>query len=150
MISNADIEDAVSRLLKEETGLDCHSDEVLEGFTLPCFFLKVKLTASQSAGIATVRKSCRCIINFLGEINENMIVRSEEQKRDMAATLYKLFFRTLKVKDRHLLLTDQSDELGGENQDILIFTFNTEYFDGIEEEEKDVIEDVSINKSVKG
>lgn len=145
MINNSDIEYAVTQVLKEETQYECYSNEVTEGFQIPCFFLKAKTQSTEAAGISTVKKTVRVIINYFGPFGEDKVIRDEEERQDMTALLYSLFRQQLKVIDRVFLITDQADELGGDNQDILIFTFNIEFFDDfdIEDEETD-IEDVSV------
>jgi hypothetical protein len=149
MTTNRDIDEAVSVALREKTGFTCYSNEVTEGLELPCFFLKSTLAESQSAGLKTVRKTVRVIINFFGRLKKHSTIRDEDERDKMAATLYDIFFRTLKVKDRFFLITDQSDALAGENQDILIFSFNLEFFDSVEEEENEDITKITVETKIK-
>lgn len=150
MTTEADIEDAISEVLENETGAACYSNEVLEGFVLPAFFLKAKRTGTVPVSSCINRKNVHVIINYFGLFEENGVIRSETDRRRVLNLLYKFFSAPLKVGDRFFLLQNQSDELGGENQDILIFTGDIEFFDDMgPDEDREKITTVNIKNNIQ-
>lgn len=145
MITEKDIEGACADNLRKAGNCPCYSEEVLEGFKAPAFFCKAFLQTAEPAGNLTVRKMVHVVTNYYGPQGENRIIRSEENREEMAATLFRLFYRTLKVGDRFLFIRNQSQTLGGENQDVLIFTFDLDFFDQITPDgEKNLTDDISL------
>ena len=126
MVSTTDIHNAVAQVLKKKTGLKTYSNEVLEGFTRPCFFCKVSFDAVP-ANLHTDRILATVALNYIPSGQKR--VRDEKDGLQMLTLLRSIFRGSLKVGDRYLFIQRAEGDFAGENYDIAVFTITLDFFD---------------------
>ena len=126
MITLNDIHNAVADKLKKETKLKTYSNEVLEGFTAPCFFCKVNIER-KPANLRTDRCYVTVMLNYLPPGEKR--VRDEKEGNRMLSELGRIFRGQLEVQNRKLFIQRADGDFTGENADIAGFGFNLEFFD---------------------
>lgn len=126
MISQNDIHNAVALRLKQQTGLKTYSNEVLEGFSAPCFFCKVNFERFP-ANYGTDRCFVTVALNYLPPGEKR--VRDEKIGNEMLTTLGRIFRGQLTVGDRKLFIHKAEGDFTGENYDITGFGFDLDFFD---------------------
>ena len=147
MITQNDIHNAVAKRLKEETKLKTYSNEVLEGFSAPCFFCKVNFERTP-ANLRTDRCYVTVALNYLPPGEKR--VRDEKEGNRMLSELGRIFRGQLKVKDRMLYIRRSEGDFAGENADIAAFGFDLDFFDEADREPKtaNVLEQVDVSHDI--
>jgi len=127
MLKQMDILAAVIALLKTKypaTTTKYYTDEIVEGFKQPCFF--VKLIKSRNTETKNVNSNALSIIlTYFADESTNKQLAFLDCEDD----INDLFGTSFSVEDRHLQINSISAERIGENQDILQVTISTNYFD---------------------
>ena len=151
MITPIDIQNAVSGILKEKTKYKVYSNEVLEGFTAPCFFISVVINNFTRKSKTTFDVEANVEIEYYPYLDPQKRVRDEISSNIMMGVLLKLFSLNLPCRDRHLTITDGKFTLGGQNKDLLRMEFSLSYFDSIKEDEviAEPITDVNLNTKIQ-
>lgn len=115
---------AVAGLIKSKYNYKIYTDEIVEGFKQPCFFIKlVRRTDPQTVNFNS--NALAVIITFFASPSAN----KEIAYLDMTDDLNLLFGNGFKADDRHLKVKNITADRIGENQDILQVTINIDYFD---------------------
>lgn len=119
-ITYLDILDALVTKLAAEFGVTIHSDEVLEGFKMPCFFIKfVPSTTIETLNVAETQLTI-----FLTYFTNN---RNEVVYLEIAERMKNLIDTGFKVKDRFVHVEEINDDRIGEKGDILQFQIDLTY-----------------------
>lgn len=119
-ITYLDILDALVAKLAAEFNYPIHSDEVLEGFKMPCFFIKfVPLTTIETLNVTETQLAI-----FLTYFTNK---RNEVEYLDVAERVKALIDMGFKVKDRFVHVEEISDDRIGEKGDILQFQIDLTY-----------------------
>ncbi len=149
MLSTISIFNAVSKKIEKETGCVVYSNEVLENFKAPCFFLKVSERETEDVGISVMKRIVDVSLNYFPSASEKR-VRSELDGNLMAAKLHSIFHLNIQVEDRYIVIRNRRHDFGGENFDILIFSFDLSFFDDFKvQNEVPPIEKVGLNQKLK-
>lgn len=149
MLSTIDIMNAFSDRIEKETGCEVYSNEVLEGFRTPCFFIKLSEKEAEDYGRNLMRRNIEVSLNYFPPA-EGKRVRSELDGNSMAFRLHRLFHLNIPIGDRVLLIKTRRHDFGGENYDILIFTLELDFFDDFEVQPEPLpIEKVQMNMNLK-
>lgn len=126
MLRQTAILTAIAGLIKSKYSHKIYTDEIVEGFKQPCFFIKlVRRTDSQTVNFNSNNLSI--IITFFASPSTN----KEIACLDMTDDLNLLFGNGFKADDRFLHVKNFTSERIGENQDILQVTITIDYFDGL-------------------
>lgn len=126
IIKQIDILDKVGIILKTEFKSTVYSDEVLEGFDKPCFFIKCLCTNIPQTKNIT-KKKISIIMTYFPKNND----RNEIHYADIMDRLQCLFQRGIKVKERYLHTNDFYIERIGQEQDIIQAILKIEYMERI-------------------
>lgn len=123
-LSQVAIWKAVAKKIHEEYGCTVYSDEVLEEFTMPCFFVKL-LMSSQMQTKNFIKRNVTIIATYFPS-NED---KDEEHYLTAFDKFLLLFQMGFPVGDRYLHVDDiQQDRVGGE-EDILQITMDITFMD---------------------
>lgn len=149
MIKTEDIQQSVADILFEKTGYRVYTNEVLEGFKAPCFFVEVKIGQIQPANRKTFRAVAEIGILYFSQIDSNQRVRSEILLQEMMSKIALWFMPYIRVGDRALTLSFADTSFTGEDGDILSLSFSSAYFDSFEDETgNEPIETVNIAETI--
>ena len=112
-LSQVAIWKAVAKKIHEEYGCTVYSDEVLEEFTMPCFFVKLLMSSEMQT--------------------KNFIKRNEDKDEEHYLTVFDkfllLFQMGFPVGDRYLHVDDIQQDRVGEEDDILQITMDITFMD---------------------
>lgn len=123
-LSQVAIWKAVAKKIHEEYGCTVYSDEVLEEFTMPCFFVKL-LMSSEMQTKNFIKRNVTIIATYFPS-NED---KDEEHYLTAFDKFLLLFQMGFPVGDRYLHVDDiQQDRVGGE-EDILQITMDITFMD---------------------
>lgn len=123
---------AVIGLLKSKYNYKIYTDEIVKGFSQPCFFVKlIKRTDTET--INTNSNSLSIIITYFASSSTN----KEIEYLNMTDDLNLLFDTGFQVGDRYLHVKNVTSERIGEKQDILQITINTDYLDNTNRKDPD-------------
>ena len=147
MIKPLEIQNAVSQILKNKTGYKVYSNEVLEGFVAPCFFVSVIIKDFTRKNRTLIKVDAEVAVEYYPYLDPEKRVRDEISANKMMNILLMLFHLNLPVSDRHLLITDGKFTFGGQNNDLLRMNFALSYFDCPDEEKEagEKITEININ-----
>lgn len=124
MLRQTAILDAVGGLIKSKYNHKIYTDETIEGFKQPCFFVKlVKRTDPQTVNFNS--NSLAVVITFFASPKEN----KEIAYLDMTDDLNLLFDTGFKVGERFIHVKNFTSERIGEKQDVLQVSINIDYLD---------------------
>lgn len=119
-ITYIDIVSVLAKMLDAEFGYPIHSDEVLEGFAMPCFFIKiVPLTSIETLNVTTTTLTA-----YLTYFTNN---RDEVEYLDVEDRVKKVLDIGFDVEDRFVHIDEISDNRLGEDEDILQIQVNLFY-----------------------
>lgn len=135
---------AIAGLIKSKYSHKIYTDEIVEGFKQPCFFVKlVKRTDPQTVNFNS--NSLSIIITFFASSATN----KEIAYMDMTDDLNLLFGNGFNADDRFLKVKNFTADRIGENQDILQVTINVDYFDGLIRTEPEwMMEELILNQKM--
>ena len=108
-------------------------DETKEGFTTPCFFLKLVSVRAPETRLR-YKSTCSLFISFLcekGKVDPLYIY-------DLKDDIYNMFWQGMKVKDRFLKFDSLKSESLGTESDSIQFQLDFTYLDIVEEKETDI------------
>lgn len=126
MLTQIDILKAVRDILINHYEYPVYLDEVKEGFESPCFFLKsIRLTNLDNKSY-----ELNNITIYLTFFSEKGTLTAEELYiiQDSLTSYFRSGF-TVQKDNRYLLTRNLSHEIDGEDSDIIIFSFDIQYYD---------------------
>ncbi len=123
-LSQAAIWKAVAKKIHEEYGCTVYSDEVLEEFTMPCFFVKL-LMSSEMQTKNFIKRNVTIIATYFPS-NE---YKDEEHYLTVFDKFLLLFQMGFPVGDRYLHVDDIQQDRVGEEDDILQITMDITFMD---------------------
>lgn len=123
-VSQVSIWKAVAKKLKEEYQCTVYSDEVLDEFAKPCFFIKF-LMHSELQTKNFIKRNLNIIITYFPE-DEN---KDEEHYLDVFDRFLLLFQMGFPVGDRYLHVSDINEDRVGSEHDILQIVMDITYMD---------------------
>lgn len=125
MLKKADIFKSIVTLLKNKyKGITIYSNEVVEGFKQPCFF--IKFLSNNSTETRNLNSNRLTIIITYFPSNEGNKQLAFLTCEDTLKELFKIGFY---VGERYLHVTSVDNEMIGEEQDILQVMINVNYLD---------------------
>lgn len=148
MLTQIDILKAVRDILINHYEYPVYLDEVKEGFESPCFFLKsIRLTNLDNKSY-----ELNNITIYLTFFSEKGTLTAEELYiiQDSLTSYFRSGFTVLK-DNRYLLTKNLSHEIEGEDSDIIILSFDVQYYDYLytkdnENEAYDRLETLHLNE----
>ena len=123
-LSQVAIWKAVAKKIHEEYGCTVYSDEVLEEFTMPCFFVKL-LMSSEMQTKNFIKRNVTIIATYFPS-NED---KDEEHYLTAFDQFLLLFQMGFPVGDRYLHVDDIQQDRVGEEDDILQITMDITFMD---------------------
>ena len=123
-LSQVAIWKAVAKKIHEEYGCTVYSDEVLEEFTMPCFFVKL-LMSSEMQTKNFIKRNVTIIATYFPS-NED---KDEEHYLTAFDKFLLLFQMGFPVGDRYLHVDDIQQDRVGEEDDILQITVDITFMD---------------------
>lgn len=123
-LSQVAIWKAVAKKLHDEYKCTVYSDEVLEEFTMPCFFVKL-LMSSEMQTKNFIKRNVTIIATYFPS-NED---KDEEHYLTVLDKFLILFQMGFPVGDRYLHVDDIQQDRVGEEDDILQITMDITFMD---------------------
>ena len=123
-LSQVAIWKAVAKKLHDEYKCTVYSDEVLEEFTMPCFFVKL-LMSSEMQTKNFIKRNVTIIATYFPS-NED---KDEEHYLTVFDNFLILFQMGFPVGDRYLHVDDIQQDRVGEEDDILQITMDITFMD---------------------
>lgn len=123
-LSQVAIWKAVAKKLHDEYKCTVYSDEVLEEFTMPCFFVKL-LMSSEMQTKNFIKRNVTIIATYFPS-NED---KDEEHYLTVSDKFLILFQMGFPVGDRYLHVDDIQQDRVGEEDDILQITMDITFMD---------------------
>lgn len=123
-LSQVAIWKAVAKKLHDEYKCTVYSDEVLEEFTMPCFFVKL-LMSSEMQTKNFIKRNVTIIATYFPS-NED---KDEEHYLTVFDKILILFQMGFPVGDRYLHVDDIQQDRVGEEDDILQITMDITFMD---------------------
>lgn len=120
-IEYIDIVSALAGILDKTFGYPIHSDEVLEGFEMPCFFIKIVPVTD----IETLNVTSTSLTAYLTYFTNH---RDEVEYLDVEDKVKKALDIGFKVGSRFIHISDISDTRAGQDEDILQIAVNMTYY----------------------
>lgn len=147
VVKQIDILKQISSMLKTEFDCTVYSDEVLENFTKPCFFIKCLCTNIPQSKNVTKKKISIIITYFPKKIDKN-----EMHYVDVMDRLQMVFEKGIQLKERYIHLNEFLIDRVGEEQDIIQATVRVEFLDRIIRpyQEAEIMEDVQMKVKING
>ena len=145
VVKQIDILKQISSMLKTEFDCTVYSDEVLENFTKPCFFIKCLCTNIPQSKNVTKKKISIIITYFPKKIDKN-----EMHYVDVMDRLQMVFEKGIQLKERYIHLNEFLIDRVGEEQDIIQATVRVEFLDRIIRpyQEAEIMEDVQMKVKI--
>ncbi|MBM6727518.1 phage tail terminator family protein [Megamonas funiformis] len=126
IVKQIDILNQIGAMLKMEFKSTVYSDEILEDFAKPCFFIKCLCTnIPQTKNITKKRLSI--IATYFPKNND----KNEIHYADVMDRIQTLFQRGIPVKERYLHVNEFLIDRVGEEQDIIQTTIRLDYLEQI-------------------
>ena len=126
VVKQIDILNQIGEMLKTEFKSTVYSDEILEDFVRPCFFIKCLCTnIPQTKNITKKRLSI--IATYFPKISD----KNEIHYAEVMDKLQTLFQRGIPVKERYLHVNEFLIDRVGEEQDIIQTTIRLDYLERI-------------------
>lgn len=126
IIKQIDVLKQISIMLKIEFKSTVYSDELLEDFAKPCFFIKCYCTnIPQTKNITKKRMSI--ITTYFPSNND----KNEIHYTDVMDRIQTLFQRGIPLKDRYIHISEINIDRVGEEQDIIQTIIKFEYLEQI-------------------
>lgn len=126
VVKQIDILNQIGEMLKTEFKSTVYSDEILEDFAKPCFFIKCLCTnIPQTKNITKKRLSI--IATYFPKNND----KNEIHYTDVMDRIQTLFQRGIPVKERYLHVNEFLIDRVGEEQDIIQTTIRLDYLEQI-------------------
>lgn len=126
VVKQIDILNQISIMLKAEFKSTVYSDEILEDFAKPCFFIKCLCTNIPQTKNITKKRLSIIATYFPRNADKNEIHYADVMDR-----LQTLFQRGIPVKERYFHLNEFMIDRVGEEQDIIQATIRLDYLEQI-------------------
>lgn len=145
VIRQIDVLNQIGIMLKTEFKSTVYSDEILEGFARPCFFIKCLCTnIPQTKNITKKRLSI--IATYFPKISD----KNEIHYAEVMDKLQTLFQRGIPVKERYLHVNEFLIDRVGEEQDIIQTTIRLDYLERIirPKEQSELMEEMQMRVKI--
>ena len=126
VVKQIDIVKTIIEMLKKEFDCKAYSDESLEGFVKPCFFIKFMSTSTPQT-VNFTSKHVSIVLTYFPKDSE----RNEVHYLDVFDRVQMLFQIGIQVGGRYLHIDSITEERAGEEQDILQITIELPYLDRV-------------------
>lgn len=126
VVKQIDILNQISIMLKAEFKSTVYSDEILEDFAKPCFFIKCLCTNIPQTKNITKKRLSIILTYFPKDTDKNEIHYADVMDR-----LQTLFQRGLSLKERYFNINEFTIDRVGEEQDIIQITIKMDYLEQI-------------------
>lgn len=145
IVKYSEIISKVAYELKKEFQCKVYSDEVLENFTKPRFFIKLIIT-SEKQTVNIIKKQLSVILTYFPADADI----SQLHYLDVYDRISRLFENGLRLKSRYLHTNNIEFNRAGENMDILQFTIDLPYLDRaiISKPSCETMEELEINVKI--
>lgn len=147
IIKMTDIMQSIVGILKAEFKCKVYSDEMLENFTKPCFFITaIPVAIPQTVNF--LEKHLSIVLTYFPKDS----MRNEIHYLDVFDRIQSHFTLGLKVKDRFLHVDKVTPDRVGEEQDILQITIEFIYMEqvGKKKAPAEIMEEVEIRTRMDG
>lgn len=147
VVKQIDILNQIGIMLKAEFKSTVYSDEILEDFAKPCFFIKCLCTNIPQTKNITKKRLSIILTYFPKDIDKNEI-----HYADIMDKLQTAFVLGIPLKERYIHLNEFFLNRVGEEQDIIQATIRVEYLDRIlrPTETAEIMEEMEANIKVNG
>ena len=145
VVKQIDILNQIGIMLKTEFKSTVYSDEILEDFTRPCFFIKCLCTnIPQTKNITKKRLSI--IATYFPKVSN----KNEIHYADIMDRLQTLFQRGIPVKERYLHVNEFLVDRVGEEQDIIQTIIRLDYLERIirPKEQSEIMEEMQMKVKI--
>lgn len=141
VIRQAEVLSKIANLLKKEFECRVYSDEALEGFDKPCFFIKFT-SVNEPQTVNFTSKQLSVILTYFPRDAD----RKEMHYLDVFDRMQQLFQVGLQLSERFIHTNSISENRVGEEQDILQITVDFAYNDRIviEKPEAEIMEEMEV------
>lgn len=145
IIKQIDILNQIGIMLKAEFKSTIYSDEILEDFAKPCFFIKCLCTNIPQTKNITKKRLSIIATYFPRNADKNEIHYADVMDR-----LQTLFQRGIPVKERYLHINEFLIDRVGEEQDIIQTTIRLDYLERIIRPHKhhEIMEDMQLKMRI--
>lgn len=126
IVKQIDILNQIGMMLKTEFESTVYSDEILEDFAKPCFFIKCLCTNIPQTKNVTKKRLSVIATYFPKNVDKNEIHYADVMDR-----LQTLFQRGIPLKERYFHINEFLIDRVGEEQDIIQTTIRLDYLEQI-------------------
>lgn len=136
MITEIDIKQAISSILKEKIGYKIYSNNVKEGYKTPCFFIQLLPVTTDLENTNTIKNNLMIEIVYFSNKKsdlDNMTIYNEVKN---------FIFPVLAVKDRKLIVKNFNYLILEDN--IMSIRFNLNYRTQIVKQEKEKMQNIEM------
>ncbi len=145
VVKQIDILNQIGIMLKAEFKNTVYSDEILEDFAKPCFFIKCLCTNIPQTKNITKKRLSIIVTYFPKNTDKNEIHYADVMDR-----LQTLFQRGIPVKERYLHVNEFLIERVGKEQDIIQVTIRLDYLERIirPKEQSELMEEMQMKVKI--
>ena len=145
IVKQIDILNQIGITLKTEFKSTVYSDEILEDFAKPCFFIKCLCTNIPQTKNITKKRLSIIVTYFPKNTDKNEIHYADVMDR-----LQALFQRGIPVKERYLHVNEFLIERVGKEQDIIQVTIRLDYLERIirPKEQSELMEEMQMKVKI--
>lgn len=139
VVKQIDILNQIGRMLKAEFKSTVYSDEILEDFAKPCFFIKCLCTNIPQTKNITKKRLSIILTYFPKDIDKNEIHYADVMDR-----LQMLFQRGIPLQNRYIHIGEINIDRVGEEQDIIQTIIKFDYLEQVinPKEENELMEEM--------
>ena len=139
VVKQIDILNQIGRMLKAEFKSTVYSDEILENFAKPCFFIKCLCTNIPQTKNITKKRLSIILTYFPKDIDKNEIHYADVMDR-----LQMLFQRGIPLQNRYIHIGEINIDRVGEEQDIIQTIIKFDYLEQVinPKEENELMEEM--------
>lgn len=144
-VRQIDVLNQIGMMLKTEFKSTVYSDEILEDFARPCFFIKCLCTNIPQTKNITKKRLSVIATYFPRNADKNEIHYADVMDR-----LQMLFQRGIPVKERYLHVNEFLIDRVGEEQDIIQTTIRLDYLERIirPKEQSELMEEMQMKVKI--
>ena len=145
IVKQIDILNQIGIMLKTEFNSTVYSDEILEDFAKPCFFIKCLCTNIPQTKNITKKRLSIILTYFPKDSDKNEIHYADVMDR-----LQMLMQRGIPLKERYLHINEFNMDRVGEEQDIIQTTIRLDYLERIIRPNKqhEIMEDMQLKMRI--
>ena len=139
VVKQIDILNQIGRMLKAEFKSTVYSDEILENFAKPCFFIKCLCTNIPQTKNITKKRLSIILTYFPKDTDKNEIHYADVMDR-----LQMLFKRGIPLQNRYIHIGEINIDRVGEEQDIIQTIIKFDYLEQVinPKEENELMEEM--------